>query len=270
MVPGPLPGITRLEEHDLNGTGADVDCFGIIVVGDEILNARRRDRHFEGIGGLLRERGFSVAWLRILPDDPDYLADEFARTMAEGIPVFCCGGIGATPDDHTRDAAARAAGVAVQRHPDAVGEIEARFGAEAYPHRVKMADLPAGCELIPNPYNRIPGFSIRRHYFMPGFPDMAHPMARWVLDNRYPAGGDRERQRSVRVYGVTESNLMDLLQALNDDFTEVKLFSLPRLGEEFQIEIGFRGRGDLGPAMAALIAGLESRGVRYQELDAAD
>ena len=82
------------------------DAFGIIVVGDEILNGRRRDRHFEGLGGLLRGRGFAVAWLRILPDDPEYLTAEFGRTMAEGIPVFCCGGIGATPDDHTRACAA--------------------------------------------------------------------------------------------------------------------------------------------------------------------
>lgn len=270
MVPRSLSGVTWLEEHHLNGSETPAERFGIIVVGDEILNARRRDRHFEGIGSLLRERGFSVAWLRILPDDPDYLSSEFTRTMAEGIPVFCCGGIGATPDDHTRACAARAAQVELVRHPGAVAEIEARFGEEAYPHRVKMADLPAGSELIPNPYNRIPGFSIRRHYFMPGFPDMAHPMARWVLETHYPAGGHRERQRSVRVYGVTESSLMDLLQALDDEFGDVKLFSLPRLGEEFQIEIGFRGHTDLEPAMAALKSGLDSRGVRFEVLDPVD
>ena len=103
------------------------DAFGIIVVGDEILNGRRQDRHFEAIGGLLRERGFAVAWLRILPDDPECLVTEFSRSMADGIPVFCCGGIGATPDDHTRACAARAAGVPLGMHPGAVAEIEARF-----------------------------------------------------------------------------------------------------------------------------------------------
>jgi molybdopterin-biosynthesis enzyme MoeA-like protein len=243
------------------------NAFGIIVIGDEILNGRRRDRHFEALGGLLRARGFAVAWLRILPDDPAYLADEFVRTMAEGIPVFCCGGIGATPDDHTRACAARAAGVLLSLHPGAVAEIEGRFGAEAYPNRIRMAELPQGSELIPNPYNRIPGFSINRHYFLPGFPDMAHPMAAWVLDTYYSAGGRAERQRSLRVHGVTESSLMELMQALVEQFPEAKLFSLPRLGTEFQIEIGFRGQGDLEAPMAALMRGLDEREVHYEAFD---
>ena len=243
------------------------DAFGIIVVGDEVLNGRRRDRHFEAIGGLLRERGFAVAWLRILPDDPDYLTAEFTRTMAEGIGVFCCGGIGATPDDHTRGCAARAAGVPLALHPAALAETEARFGAAAYPHRVKMAELPQGCELVPNPYNRIPGFSIHRHYFLPGFPDMAHPMAAWVLDTHYAAGAAPERQLAVRVRGVPESALMDVMQQLSERFPEAKLFSLPRLGAEYQIELGFRGRGELEAPIAALVAALETRGIAFDRLD---
>lgn len=240
------------------------DHFGIIVIGDEILNARRRDRHFEGIGELLRERGFGVAWLRILPDAPDYLTAELMRTMAEGTPVFCCGGIGATPDDHTRACAAKAAGVSLELHPGAVVELEARFGDEAYPHRIKMAELPNGCDLIPNPYNRIPGFSINQHYFVPGFPDMAHPMARWVLDTYYSAGGQAEQQCAVRVLGVPESALMELMQTLVAQYPDAKLFSLPRLGEEFQIELGFRGQGDLDKPLGALIQGLKARGLRYE------
>lgn len=239
------------------------DRFGLIVIGDEILGGRRRDRHFDGIGGLLRERGFALAWLRILPDDPEYLVAELAHTMAEGIAVFCCGGIGATPDDHTRACAARAAGVELTLHPQAVAEIEARFGADAYPNRIRMAELPQGCELIPNPYNRIPGFSIRRHYFMPGFPDMAHPMAAWVLDTHHGGRVEPERLRSVLVRGVTESALMELMQALVERFPEARLFSLPRLGPEFQIELGFRGHGDLEAPMRALIDGLRARGVTF-------
>ncbi len=239
------------------------DAFGIIVIGDEILNGRRQDRHFEALGGILRQRGFALAWLRILPDDPDYLAAELVRTMAEGRPVFCCGGIGATPDDHTRACAARAAGVPLEPHPDAVAEIEARFGKDAYPNRIRMAELPKGSAIIPNPYNRIPGFSINRHYFMPGFPDMAHPMAAWVLDTHYAAGGRREQQRAVLVRGVTESSLMDLMEQLSERFPDAKLFSLPRLGAEFQIEMGFRGQGDLQAPIDALIAGLEDLGVVY-------
>ena len=243
------------------------DRFGIIVVGDEILNARRRDLHFENLSGLLRERGFGVAWLRILPDDPDYLVRELKHTMDEGIPVFSCGGIGATPDDHTRDAAAFAAGVPLELHAGAVAEIEARFGAEAYPNRIRMAELPRGSELIPNPYNRVPGFSIKRHYFVPGFPDMALPMARWVLDSRFAEGGQAERQCSLRVRGVPESLLLDLMQSLVERYPEAKLFSLPRLGDDPQIELGFRGRGDLKEPLQVLIAELEARGVSFEPID---
>lgn len=240
----------------------DDDRFGLLVIGDEILAGRRRDRHFEGIGGLLRERGYRLAWLRILPDDPAYLVAEFRRTMAEGIPVFSCGGIGATPDDFTRACAAEAAGVPLSRHAGAVAEIEGRFGADAYPERVRMADLPEGAELIPNPYNRIPGFSINRHYFMPGFPDMAHPMARWVLEQSYPAKMP-EIQKSVWVEAVTETVLMGLMEDLTRRFPDHKLFSLPRLGELRLVELGYRGR-DIEEPYAALLQGLREGGFAFE------
>ena len=100
--------------------------------------------------------------------------------------MFSFGGIGATPDDHTRQAAAAALGVPLERHPEAVAEIEARFGADAYPHRVLMAEFPAGASIIPNPFNRIAAFSVRDHHFLPGFPQMAWPMLDWVLATHYP------------------------------------------------------------------------------------
>ncbi len=237
--------------------------FGLVVIGDEILAGRRRDRHFEGIGAILRERGYRLAWLRILPDDPDYLVAEFRRCMAEGLPVFSCGGIGATPDDYTRACAATASGVPLVRHAGAAAEIEARFGAEAYPERIRMADLPQGAELIPNPYNRVPGFSIRRHYFMPGFPDMAHPMARWVLEQHYPPL-EPEIQRSVWVQAVTETALMELMEDLTRRFPAHKLFSLPRLGEVRLVELGYRGHSDIEEPFAALLAGLRDGGFEFE------
>ncbi len=236
------------------------ESFGLIVVGDEILSGKRRDRHFDGIRSLLAERGFGLAWFQVLPDDPGFLTERLHASMAEGRPVFCCGGIGATPDDYTRGCAAAAAAVPLLSHPGAVAEIEGRFGAAAYPVRIRMAELPAGAELIPNPYNRIPGFAIRRHYFVPGFPDMAHPMAAWVLDTWYGEAQPRVQERSLLVTGVTESPLVELMEQLVAEFPEHKLFSLPRLGDPPAVELGFRGCGDLGPAFAALRAGLDRLG----------
>ena len=243
--------------------------FGLIVVGDEILKGKRRDRHFEAFRQMLGERGLTLAWLQLLPDDPDLLIRRLRNSMEEGLPVFSCGGIGATPDDHTRHCAAAAAQVPLVAHPEAVAEIEARFGADAYPNRIRMADLPQGCELIPNPHNRIPGFSLNRHYFLPGFPEMAHPMARWVLDTHYSDPVVRERELAIKVYETPESNLMPLLQRLTTAWPQFKLYSLPRLGPKGFIELGFRGRGNLEPAFDALCQGVELLGLRYEPVDPA-
>lgn len=244
------------------------DQFGLIVIGDEILRGKRRDRHFEAFREMLGERNLELAWFQILPDEPGLLVQRLMQSMAEGLPVFCCGGIGATPDDHTRQCAAAAADVALVQHPEAVAEIEAQFGPDAYPIRIRMADLPKGCEIIPNPYNRVPGFAINRHYFLPGFPDMAHPMARWVLDNHYRGEVPPERERALKVYGVPESSLMPLLERLAADWPGLKLYSLPRLGPEGFVELGFRGRRDLEPAFTELRDGVAELGVRYELIDA--
>lgn len=244
-----------------------VDDFGLIVIGDEVLSGARRDRHFDGIGGLLRSRGFGLAWFRILPDDPGRLRDELKLSMDAELPVFCCGGIGATPDDHTRAAAADAAGLPLRADPRVVGLIEARFGADAYPYRVRMADLPTGAELIPNPRGRIPGFALRRHYFLPGFPEMAAPMAAWVLDTWYAGAAEPLRARSVWILGVTETVLMPLMEDLCGRFPKHKLFSLPRLEPDRRVELGFRGRGDLDTAFEALLAGLDAGGFDYELRD---
>lgn len=237
--------------------------FGLIVIGDEILAGKRRDRHFEVIGGMLRERGLRVAWLRILPDEPEYLVAELSRTMAEGIPVFSCGGIGATPDDYTRACAADAAKVSLVRHPGASAEIEGRFGKDAYPNRIHMADLPEGAELIPNPVNRVPGFSFREHHFLPGFPDMAHPMAEWVLD-RYYGRHAPSIQRSVWVYDVSENDLMPLMETLTAEYPQQKLFSLPRLGQPRRVELGYRGGEEIEGPFAALLDKLRVAGHRFE------
>src|SRR5260221_7002916 len=109
-----------------------------------------------------------LRWCEYLGDMPDLIPASLKRTLASGDIVFSFGGIGATPDDHTRQCAAKAAGVALQLHPDAKREIEARFGAEAYPKRIQMGVFPGGSRIIPNPYNRVPGFSFARHHFLPG------------------------------------------------------------------------------------------------------
>ncbi len=237
--------------------------FGIIVIGDEILNGRRKDRHFQGIGDRIRMRGYGIAWLRILSDDPAYLEEELRRTMSEDRPVFCCGGIGATPDDHTRACAAKAAGVPIEAHKEFIDILVDKFGDEAYPTRVRMADLPKGSALIPNPYNRIPGFYINQHYFMPGFPDMAHPMADWVLEQFYPVMNP-ERQKAVWVEGAIESKLVPIMDRMMEKYPKQKLFSLPRLGEHPRVELGYRG-DEIEQPFKDLLDELDAGGFTYTD-----
>jgi molybdopterin-biosynthesis enzyme MoeA-like protein len=241
-------------------------AFGLIVIGDEILFGSREDRHFDHFRRLLGGRDLSLTRFWLVPDEPEALTAQLRFSMQDGMPVFVCGGIGATPDDHTRACAAAAADTPLQRHPEAAALIEQRFGVEAYPTRIQMADLPAGCELIPNPVNGIAGFSLRRHFFLPGFPQMAWPMAEWVLENHFVPSGHPLQEACLRVTGVPESMLVPLMEALFDRFEELKLYSLPHLGDSPCIELGFRGTGDIEAALRALRQELTARNIRYQEM----
>ena len=232
----------------------------MLIVGDEILAGKRTDRHCPHVIETLGKRGLRLAWARFTGDDRRRLARELRQTGEDVVPVFCFGGIGATPDDQTRQAAAEAFDAPLVRNPDALAMIENRFGKDAWPNRVLMADLPEHCTLIPNPYNQIPGFSLYDHHFMPGFPMMAWPMLDWVLDHYYPAAPVQRQEQSLRVIDVRESDLLQLMQSLVERHPDAGLFSLPHLGEVNSVEIGFRGeQGAVAAALADLAASLQER-----------
>ena len=184
--------------------------------------------------------------------------------------MFSFGGIGATPDDHTRACAAAAAGVDLLLHPDAEAEIRGRFGADTTPNRLKMGEFPRGADIIPNPYNRIRGFSLGEHHFVPGFPIMAWPMVEWVLDNRYAHLFHRqpEAEASIMVYDSAESTLMPLMEAVEANYRGLKVFSLPSVGEGGQrrhIELGVRGAPDeVAPALEELKRGVTETGGNWE------
>jgi molybdopterin-biosynthesis enzyme MoeA-like protein len=244
--------------------------FGLLIIGDEILCGKRADRHFSHVLHALQRRGMQLAWSRVAGDDPHRLVQELKLTQEDDCPVFCFGGIGATPDDNTRRAAAEAFGTELVRHPEAAALIEQQFGEAAYPNRIMMADLPKDSLLIPNPYNRIPGFMLYEHYFFPGFPEMAWPMLEWVLESYYPAVGPTQLEKSVRVAGVPESDLMPLMTALIGMHPDVKLFSLPRLEPARSVEIGFRGTAEqVDAALSSLVQELEKCRIDFEFLDGA-
>lgn len=260
-------------------------AIGLIIIGDEILSGRRTDQHFGKVVQLLAERGLRLDWAEVLGDDPARITATLRRTFASGDIVFSCGGIGATPDDHTRQAAADALGLPLVLHEQGKRNIQQRIvqmGEESGQpadlnspenlHRLKMAEFALGAELIPNPYNNVAGFALREHYFVPGFPVMAWPMIAWVLDHHYAHLFHRapHSEQSVLVYGTAESALTPLMEALEAQFAGVKVFSLPSVGDantRRHIELGVKGAPEAtAAAFAQLCAGLSRLQVEYKHL----
>jgi molybdopterin-biosynthesis enzyme MoeA-like protein len=224
-----------------------MQTFGIYIIGDEILSGKRQDAHLSFVIQALKTRGLQLAWANYLGDIPEQITASLKASMARGDIVFSFGGIGATPDDFTRQCAANAAAVPIERHAGAVADIEAQYGDSAYPKRVLMADFPQGATLIPNPVNRVAGFSINQHYFMPGFPEMSHPMLEWVLDTYYAQFFHQQDyiEASILVMDAGESKLIDLMQYILAKYPDLKLFSLPKLDARRTTEVGVKGTAKL-------------------------
>ena len=254
--------------------------FGVYIIGDEILSGKREDKHLAQAIQILKARGLSLSWAEYIGDDSAQLKASFKRSLATDTVVFSFGGIGATPDDFTRQAAAEALAVPIERHKEAVAEIEAQFGDGAYPKRVLMADFPKGAAMIPNPFNRVAGFAIgvmpqkTTHYFLPGFPAMAWPMMEWVLDTHYSHVFHQETiiESAILVRDAGESQLIDLMNEIVCNHPEIKLFSLPRLSGDRQnltkaIELGVKGKTDaVAKAMIEVKAGVTKAGFPWSEI----
>ena len=236
--------------------------IGLIIIGDEILSGKRQDKHLPKVIELLGARGLMLSWARYVGDDRERITEALHGAFAGGDLVFSCGGIGATPDDHTRQCAAAALGRPLVLQPQAreliierIRDVAAEQGVPFDPeradnvHRLNMGTFPEGAAIVPNPYNKIPGFSVAHVHFVPGFPVMAWPMIEWVLDRRYAhlQGGERVRERSVIVFDSMESTLTPLMEAVEARFPGIKVFSLPSVDHPQHgrhIELGVKGVGE--------------------------
>jgi molybdopterin-biosynthesis enzyme MoeA-like protein len=238
--------------------------FGLIIIGDEIMSGKRQDKHMPKVIELMNERGLSLGWAEYVGDSPERITATLQRALATADVVFSCGGIGATPDDHTRQCAGKALGVPLALHPEAKLLIQERMqdtakeqGVAYEPerpdniHRLNMGTFPAGADIIRNPYNKIPGFSCRGPaggavHFVPGFPVMAWPMIASVLDAQYSAYFRQNAyvEKSVIVLGAMEATLTPLMETIEAAHPGVKVFSLPSVDHPQwgrHIELGVKG-----------------------------
>lgn len=256
-------------------------AFGLIIIGDEILSGRRQDKHLGRVIELLAARGLALAWAEYVGDDRARITATLRRAFASGDIVFSTGGIGATPDDHTRQCAAEALGRPLRLHPEAELLIRERMqdvareqGVPYEPdrpdnvHRLNMGVFPEGAEIIPNPYNKIPGFSVGDVHFLPGFPVMAWPMIEGLLDTRYAHLHRRGAhiERSIIAYGAMEAALTPLMEAIEAAHPAVRVFSLPSVDHPVHgrhIELGVKGTPEaVAAAWPMLAAGLVERRVK--------
>ncbi|MDN0085275.1 molybdopterin-binding protein [Crenobacter sp. SG2305] len=239
---------------------------GALIIGDELLSGKRQDKHLAALIRILAERGMKLAWAEYLGDVPARIEDAMRRALQSDELVFSFGGIGATPDDHTRQAVAAAARVELALHPEARSLIEERFGDEAYPHRIHMGEFPVGSRIIPNPVNQIPGFSYGDLHCVPGFPSMAWPMVGWVLDTHYSQLKNEQPdvERSLRAVGAREGDLIELMQYFVTRYPSLRFSSLPSFAHDDvpgHIEFGFSGPpGLVELALSELRKALEMRG----------
>ncbi len=221
-----------------------MQTFGAIIIGDEILSGKRQDKHLSKTIETLKARGLDLAYANYIGDEPERIVATLKQSFATDHVVFSFGGIGATPDDYTRQCAAAALGVALLAHPDAVAAMKAKPGFELTPNRVKMAEFPLGAAIIPNPYNQIAAFSCGDHHFLPGFPEMAWPMMAWVLDTKYQHLFHQVAfaEEIIIIHEAGEGNLIDAMNRIVKGFPTTKLSSLPQhLPGGRIIELSIRG-----------------------------
>ena len=229
--------------------------FAAIIIGDEIIRGKRQDKHFAKTLELLQARGLTLDGVTYVGDNPVRLTEVLRQSLASDDVVFSFGGIGITPDDRTRQCAADAAGLPLEVHPEAaqvIREYLHEMKREVTDELLQFGAYPRGSRVIPNPVNRIPGFSFRDHHFVPGFPQMAWPMIAWVLDTCYQHRFHLkpEAEKSIIVWGGNEGTLLPLMKRLERDHPGLLVSSLPSFGDETMpahVELGVRG----DPALVA-------------------
>ena len=214
--------------------------FYSVIIGTELLNGRRTDAHFSFLNTQLLQRGWEQKASFVIEDDPKLMFDIFTLIKSDPNSVmFCFGGIGATPDDYTRQTAARAfTDYKMEFHEEAKQRILNQFKEEAYPHRINMAYLPVNAKLLTNVVNNVAGFYLEdRFFFTPGFPSMSQSMVVEALDKLYPKS--QEKYRRVLTVNASENDLINTMLKIPK---HLDFASLPKIiGNDRKVVISLAG-----------------------------
>lgn len=209
--------------------GAEVATAGLLIIGDEILSGRTKDKNIGHIAEYLTAIGIDLREVRVVPDIEDEIVAALNALRGRYLHVFTTGGIGPTHDDITADAVAKAFGVPIDVDQRAVAMLLERVRPEDLNEaRLRMARIPAGAELIANSVSKAPGFSIGNVHVMAGVPAIMHAM----LDAIAPklVTGKRMLSRSIEA-GVKEGDLGGPLGMIQKRHPDVSMGSYPHFEE---------------------------------------
>jgi molybdenum cofactor synthesis domain-containing protein len=203
----------------------------VLLIGDELLSGRTQDVNLQAIAKFCTPLGVQIAEARVVADEPEEIAAAINALRARYAYVFTTGGIGPTHDDKTADAVALAFGVDVIVHPEARAILEAHYKIGPLNEaRLRMARVPTGAELVPNPVSKAPGFRIGNVFVMAGVPSIMRGMLEGVGPQL--VGGAVLRMRQVRGRGLREGDLAAALSALEDKYARVTFGSYPWFSAE--------------------------------------
>ncbi len=201
----------------------------MVVIGNEILSGRTQDKNINYVANTLNPKGISLVEVRIIPDVEETVVRTIHDLRDQVDYIFTSGGIGPTHDDITAECVAKSHGVALERNEEAYKILLDYYGeADFTEARQRMARIPVGATLIPNPVSAAPGFNIGNVYVMAGVPRIMQAMMDYVVS--VIAGGDVMQSRSVTC-SIPESILSAGLSEINDRYDAVDIGSYPRFVE---------------------------------------
>src|SRR5882762_10478772 len=197
----------------------------VLIIGNEILSGRTQDANLAFLAQGLNEAGVRLREARVIPDDKETIVGTVNEVRCQFDYVFTTGGIGPTHDDITSACIAEAFGVELIVHPEAGRILESHYPPGGLNEaRLRMAQVPEGAVLLPNPISRAPGFRVENVYVLPGVPQIMQAIFN-ELKHRLK-GGAKMLSRSVSCT-LGEGTIAKDLGALQERYGDLEIGSYP-------------------------------------------
>lgn len=248
----------RIYQHTMSSRNP---AAAFIIIGNEILSGRTQDTNLAVLAAALGQQGIELREVRIIPDIEEVIVTTVNALRSQVNHVFTSGGIGPTHDDITNASIAKAFGVPLHRHPDALRMLHEHYPPEMLnAARLKMADVPKGATLIENPVSKAPGFTLENVHVMAGVPRIFKAMLDFLLPSL--PGGSPMLSETVSTT-LAEGTIAATLTHLQQQFPDVNIGSYPYFRQgQMGVSVVFRGT-DQGTINAAAARLRESIGHLY-------